>query len=107
MDLPPEVSGVARSQARAHFAGLAVARRPDLCPMSWLGTGNKKAVAFATAFRINSYRLLFAEQSFDIQSLRLQNFTQTTQTFNLDLTNTFAGKTDFPAYILQRCRFIA
>ena len=41
------------------------------------------------AFLTDAY--LLAEQRFDIQPLRLQDFAQTAQAFNLNLANTFTG----------------
>ena len=45
------------------------------------------------AFLTDAY--LLAEQRFDIQPLRLQDFTQTAQAFNLNLANTFTGEANF------------
>lgn len=42
-----------------------------------------------------------------LQPLRLQNFAQTAQAFNLNLTNTLTRKTDFTAYIFQCRSFIS
>lgn len=44
---------------------------------------------------------LFAEQRFDIQPLRLQDFAQTAQAFNLNLANTFTGEANFTTYIFH------
>lgn len=49
---------------------------------------------------------LLAEQRFDIQPLRLQDFAQTAQAFNLNLANTFTGEANFTTYIFQCCRFV-
>jgi hypothetical protein len=56
------------------------------------------------AFLTDAY--LLAEQRFDIQPLRLQDFTQTAQAFNLNLANTFTGEANFTTYIFQCCRFV-
>ncbi|ABE08562.1 hypothetical protein UTI89_C3110 [Escherichia coli UTI89] len=56
------------------------------------------------AFLTDAY--LFAEQRFDIQPLRLQDFAQTAQAFNLNLANTFTGEANFTTYIFQCCRFV-
>ncbi len=36
-------------------------------------------------------KLLFPKQSFNVEALRLQDFAQTAQTFNLNLTDTLTG----------------
>lgn len=56
------------------------------------------------AFLTDAY--LLAEQRFDIQPLRLQDFAQTAQAFNLNLANTFTGEANFTTYIFQCCRFV-
>ncbi len=56
------------------------------------------------AFLTDAY--LLAEQRFDIQPLRLQDFAQTAQAFNLNLANTFTGGANFTTYIFQCCRFV-
>lgn len=66
------------------------------------GSRKEKRPVFTTGL-FDEKGCLFAEQRFDIQPLRLQNFAQTTQTFNLNLANTFTSETNFTAYIFE-CR---
>ena len=71
-----------------------------ICRKPAAASAKKKAPTFEGAFLRE--KILFAEERFDIQSLPLQNFPQTTQTFHLDLTHTLAGEANFHGPHLSR-----
>lgn len=94
MDLPTEIARVAHSGGRP-------------CRPCRRCHSKKKAEAHGHRFFVLTTCQLLTKQRFNVQTLRLQDFTQTTQAFNLNLAYALAGQTDFAAHIFKRCRFIA